>query len=104
MPGLPRQIGFDNGGVGVVVTLFSSPVIDFFPLGGTGAAQAPLTVASADPLPFGFAFDQQDNVVMTNVVATTPGTSGTATVYSGVPPTVTVQDDKPTMASPHAGS
>jgi len=67
----PRQIGFDNSGRVLVVSLLS-PLpgsIDTFKLNKRHRPGAAQGHAPTTPLPFGFAFDRHNNLVMSQVSA-----------------------------------
>ncbi len=78
MPGLSRQIGFDNTGKVLIVTLLMPSEIDTFAVGASGAAGPASEVASTTPFPFGFVFDKANQLVMSQVSSLT-GEGDTAT-------------------------
>jgi 6-phosphogluconolactonase len=84
----PRQIGFDNTGRVVVVTLLgrnSTPAgpgdINTFVLNGSGAAGPAKANTTAHPLPFAFDFDKRNHLVVAEVNALN-GAPGFLTTYS----------------------
>ncbi len=91
LPGLPRQIGFDNTGRLLVVTLLAtasgpppigttSGVIDTFAVGPGGAAAAATANDSSTPFPFAFSFDPFNRLVAAQITSlTTPGLGDAAT-------------------------
>jgi 6-phosphogluconolactonase len=77
VPGLSRQIAFDNTGKWLVVTKFGNPFatggpnpmgsIDTFKVGATGATGAPITSDATVPLPFSINFDSGNHLILTEV-------------------------------------
>jgi 6-phosphogluconolactonase len=83
MPGLSRQIGFDNTGKLLIVTLLMPSEIDTFTVGAGGAAGPASEVASTTPFPFGFVFDKANQLVMSQVSSlTAEGSTATYSVTS----------------------
>jgi len=92
LPGLPRQIGFDNTGGTLVVTLLAtasgpppiggtSGTIDTFSVGWNGAAGPASANDSTTNFPFAFSFDPFDRLVTAQITSLiTPGL-GDAAVY-----------------------
>jgi 6-phosphogluconolactonase (cycloisomerase 2 family) len=79
-PGLPRQISFDHTGKVLVVTLLGPPFIDTFVL-GAGSVPGPGTAYPATTeLPFGFAFDSHNRLVVSQISSMTG--PGSAASYS----------------------
>jgi 6-phosphogluconolactonase len=75
-----RQIGFDNTGRVLTVSVLGASLINTFKVDAFGRA-GPATVPPANsqtPLPFGFAFDPKNHLVMSEVAAL-PGTGFTST-------------------------
>jgi 6-phosphogluconolactonase (cycloisomerase 2 family) len=71
---LPRQIGFDRTGRMLAVTLFKANTIDTFVLKADGTPNTAVpraTIASSSPLPFGFAFDPKNRLVLSQVKSLT---------------------------------
>jgi 6-phosphogluconolactonase (cycloisomerase 2 family) len=66
-PVTPRQIGFDRTGRVLVVSLLGPGLIDTFLVDRHGTAGAAMPHPSTTPLPFGFAFDQRNHLVMSQV-------------------------------------
>jgi 6-phosphogluconolactonase (cycloisomerase 2 family) len=63
-----RQIGFDNTGRVLAVSTLGSSKIDTFKVDGSGhAGPATPPTTSRNPLPFGFAFDPKNRLVMSEV-------------------------------------
>jgi 6-phosphogluconolactonase (cycloisomerase 2 family) len=77
-PGFSRQIGFDNTGKLLIVTLLSAPKIDTFAVNSAGAAGPASEVASQNPFPFGFVFNKANQLVDSEVTSMT-GEGSTAT-------------------------
>ena len=65
--GGPRQIGFDNTGRVLAVTLLGSPDINTFVLNADGTPGNALQNPSTGPLPFGFAWDARNRLVVSQV-------------------------------------
>jgi 6-phosphogluconolactonase len=78
MPGLSRQIGFDNTGKLLIVTLLMPSEIDTFAVDSNGAAGPASEVGSTTPFPFGFVFNKANQLVMSQV-STLTGEGNTAT-------------------------
>ena len=80
MPGLSRQIGFDNTGKLLIVTLLMPSEIDTFAVNSSGAAGPASEVASTTPFPFGFVFNKANQLVMSQVSSLTA--EGSTATYS----------------------
>ena len=78
MPGFARQIGFDNTGKTLSVTLLAPDVIDTFPVSKDGTAGAATANPSSTPLPFAFSFDHHNDLVAAQISSLT-GTGDVAT-------------------------
>lgn len=91
VPGLARQVGFNNSGKVLVASLLGDPTqnppssadsIDTFKIGATGAASAPTAHNATTAFPFGFAFDPKDRLIMSQVTSlTVPGAGDTASYH-----------------------
>ena len=93
IPGLARQIGFDNTGHALVVTLIGNPMaampsgakaLDTFLVGADGKAGPAITNDSTTAFPFAFAFDPSNRLVMAQVTSLTgpPGNTGSYNLSS----------------------
>jgi 6-phosphogluconolactonase len=93
-PGLPRQVGFDNTGKRLVVSLLISPAaamgmapptpkqsIDTFAVRGNGKVGAAVPQDATSVGPFGFTFNLQNDLLMTQIVAPA-GAPGDLASYS----------------------
>jgi 6-phosphogluconolactonase (cycloisomerase 2 family) len=83
---LPRQIGFDRTGRMLAVTLLNANTIDTFVLKADGTPDPTVprsSFTSSTPLPFGFAFDPKNRLVVSEVKSLTE--FGTTSTY-GVDP------------------
>lgn len=92
-----RQIGFDRTGDQIVVTelatVIGGPppgVISSFAVNSNGTTGSAVSTKSATPLPFGFAFDNKNNLIVSEVNDPTGAADGSTTSYnynssSGVP-------------------
>ena len=86
VPTLARQVGFDNTGSTLVVSLFGIPMkpaaaksLTRVPVASSGAAGVGTAHDASSALPFGFAFDPiRNNLVMSQVTALTPNAGQTA--------------------------
>lgn len=88
VPGLARQVGFNNNGKLLVVSLLGDPTlatpvatdsIDTFQVSASGAASTATAHDATTPFPFGFAFDPNDHLIMSQVTSlTVPGSGDTA--------------------------
>jgi len=67
----PEQIGFDNGGNVLVVTEKAANLIDTYTVGKDGVASGPTTIASNSAGPYGFAFTNHDDLVVTEAATGT---------------------------------
>lgn len=87
LPGVPRQIGFDNTGHLLMVTLLANAAgplpaggtantIDTFPVNAAGVAGAGNANSSTAPLPFAFAFDGRDHAIIAEPNAPANGMVG----------------------------
>jgi 6-phosphogluconolactonase len=92
LPGIPRQIGFDNTGRVLMVSLLANMAgpppaggtantIDTFPVSAGGVAGAGAAHNATGNFPFAFAFNKQNQSIMAQVNMLTP-TPGTAQRYS----------------------
>jgi hypothetical protein len=91
VPGLARQVGFNNTGKLLVVSLLGNPnqnpptaaaSIDTFKVSATGVAGAPTAHNATTPFPFGFAFDPKGRLIMSQVTSlTVPGAGDTASYH-----------------------
>ena len=77
-PVSPREIGFDNTGHILAVSLLGPSLIDTFVVDKSGRPGPPTSHPSTTPLPFGFAFDKRNHLVMSQVTSL-PGIGNTAT-------------------------
>jgi 6-phosphogluconolactonase len=84
-----RQIGFDNTGDQIVVselaTVVGGPppgVISSFELNPNGTTDAAVSTKSATPLPFGFAFDQDNHLIVSEVNDPAGTTDGSVSSYN----------------------
>jgi len=108
LPGLPRQIGFDNSGTTLVVTLLATAsgpppvgttddVIDTFAVGPAGTAAPAVANDSSTAFPFAFSFDPFNRLVVAQVTSlTTPGLGDAATYQFSGSGTVTPIDTEAT--------
>jgi 6-phosphogluconolactonase (cycloisomerase 2 family) len=88
VPGLARQVGFNNSGTVLVATLLGDPTlatptasnsIDTFQIHGNGSASPATAHNATTPFPFGFAFDPKGHLIMSQVTSlTVPGAGDTA--------------------------
>ena len=88
VPGLARQVGFNNNGKLLVVSLLGDPTlatpvatdsIDTFEISASGAASPATAHDATTPFPFGFAFDPNDHLIMSQVTSlSVPGAGDTA--------------------------
>jgi 6-phosphogluconolactonase (cycloisomerase 2 family) len=83
-----RQIGFDRTGKWIVVTelatIFGGPppgAISSFKVASNGTTGGAITRQSATPLPFGFAFDNNNNLIVSEVNDPMGTVDGTTTSY-----------------------
>ena len=87
IPGLARQIGFDNTGKTLIATLLGNPgltppvatqSINSFPVAADGAAGPGTAYDASSPFPFGFAFDPSNHLIVSQVTdLMTPGAGKT---------------------------
>ena len=94
VPGLARQVGFNNNGKLLVVSLLGDPTlatpvatdsIDTFHISASGAASAATPHDATTPFPFGFAFDPKDRLIMSQVTSLTVPGAGDAASYNVAP-------------------
>ena len=71
--GNARQIGFDRTGKVLVATQLVGGKIDTFTVGRTGRLGEAIPHASVTPLPFGFAFDPRNRLVVSTVTSADRG-------------------------------
>jgi 6-phosphogluconolactonase (cycloisomerase 2 family) len=72
----PGQVAFSSDGRSLVVTERGTHRIDVYTVDDDGRAQGPFVYASAGPVPFGFAIDRQNTVVVSEA-----GVGGGASSY-----------------------
>ncbi|MGE0812628.1 MAG: lactonase family protein [Vicinamibacterales bacterium] len=80
----PAEVAFTSDGRSLVVTERGTNVIDVYTVDAGGLADGPYVYASAGPVPFGFALDRQDNLVVSEA-----GTGGGASSYRVSGPVLT---------------
>jgi 6-phosphogluconolactonase len=88
VPGLARQVGFNNNGRTLVVSLLGNPnaapptgadSIDTFHVNASGVAGAATAYNATTPFPFGFAFSPSGKLIMSQVTSlSVPGAGDTA--------------------------
>jgi hypothetical protein len=88
VPGLARQVGFNNQGTVLIATLLGNPnlmppvatdSIDTFKIAANGSASPATAHDATTAFPFGFAFDPSGHLIMSQVSSlTTPGAGDTA--------------------------
>jgi 6-phosphogluconolactonase len=93
----PAQVGFDPSGRRLVVTEKNTNLIDVYSVGNEGYASAPVVNPSAGQTPFGFAFNQQGVLIVSEafggavdasaVSSYTLGDAGTLDVVTASAPT-----------------
>jgi 6-phosphogluconolactonase len=64
----PKQIGFDNTGKVLAVTLLAVPVIDTFKVNAAGVAGKAIANKTKNPLPFAFSVDSHNRLITVDVV------------------------------------
>jgi 6-phosphogluconolactonase (cycloisomerase 2 family) len=72
----PAQVSFTSDGRSLVVTERGTNSIDVYTMDDDGRAQGPFVYASAGPVPFGFAIDRQDTLLVSEA-----GAGGGASSY-----------------------
>lgn len=91
VPGLARQVGFDNNGKLLVVSLLGDPTamppvasnsIDTFKVNAAGVPSGATAHNATTAFPFGFAFDPNGHLIMSQVTSlTVPGAGDTASYH-----------------------
>ncbi|HEV2176778.1 MAG TPA: beta-propeller fold lactonase family protein [Terriglobia bacterium] len=84
----PAEVAFNNSGTLLVVTEKSTNKIDTFTVGSNGIASGPMVQDSNGPQPFGFAFDSNDHLIVSEttnsaVSSYSVATNGVLTVITG---------------------
>jgi 6-phosphogluconolactonase len=89
----PAEVSFSNDGALLVVTEKAANLIDVYVVGGDGVAGPPISNPSNGLTPFGFAFDQHNNLIVSEAFGGAPNAaavssyttalSGMLTVVSG---------------------
>jgi len=79
---LSRQVGFDNSGHFLAVTLLGVPDINTFVVGGNGVAGPAISNTSANPLPFGFSWDSHNHLIDSEVTDPSGAPNGRTASYS----------------------
>jgi 6-phosphogluconolactonase len=69
----PAQVGFNNDRSLLVVTEKMSNLIDTYTVGANGLATGPISNPSAGLTPFGFAFDSENSLVVSEAFGGVPG-------------------------------
>jgi 6-phosphogluconolactonase (cycloisomerase 2 family) len=88
----PAQVGFDPGGEVIVVTEKATNKIDTWVVGNDGLLSGKKVQASKGNEPFGFAFDNRGQLIVTNAACHMPTPPGNL-------PGCSVPPDAPTLAS-----
>ncbi len=69
--GSPAQISFSNDGENLIITEKASQEIDVFSVGDNGVlSEDPTLTIAQNIIPFGFAFDENDHLIMSEAVGT----------------------------------
>ena len=94
VPGLARQVGFNNKGTVLVASLLGNPTlptpvatgsIDTFQIHANGSASTATAHNATTPFPFGFAFDPSGRLIMSQVTSLTVPGAGDAASYKVSP-------------------
>jgi 6-phosphogluconolactonase (cycloisomerase 2 family) len=72
----PPQVQFSPDGRLLLVTEKATNLIDVYRVGADGLTVGPNSQASAAATPFGFAFDKQGDLIVSDAVGAAPGASG----------------------------
>jgi 6-phosphogluconolactonase len=72
----PAQVGFSDDGATLIVTERATNLIDTYAVNAQGVIAAPLVHPSAGPVPFGFAIDNRDTLLVSEA-----GAGGGASSY-----------------------
>jgi hypothetical protein len=109
VPGLARQVGFNNKGTLVIASLLGDPTlttpvatgsIDTFPIHTNGSAGPATAHNATTPFPFGFAFDPSGHLIMSQVTSLTmPGAGDTASYKVSPSGALTPISTKPTKGT-----
>ena len=109
VPGLARQIGFDNTGKILTVTLLGNPMlatpdaaktIDTFVVHANGKPSSAIVHDASSPFPFGFAYSPKNQLVISQVVSLTmPGAGQTGTYRVSSSGGLTSIDTKPSSGT-----
>jgi 6-phosphogluconolactonase (cycloisomerase 2 family) len=80
-----RQIGFDNSGETLIVTNLGAGLVEAFTIGADGTPTALPPHSSQTPLPFGFAFDPSNRLLVSEITVPPPpmgpGGNGSTSSY-----------------------
>jgi 6-phosphogluconolactonase len=109
VPGLARQVGFNNKGTLLIASLLGNPTlatpvatgsIDTFPIHANGSAGSGTARDATTPFPFGFAFDPSGRLIMSQVTSlTVPGAGDTASYKVSPSGALTPISTKPTKGT-----
>jgi 6-phosphogluconolactonase (cycloisomerase 2 family) len=71
----PAEVSFSRDGALLVVTEKATNLIDVYVVGTDGVAGPPISNPSAGQTPFGFAFDQRNNLIVSEAFGGAPNAS-----------------------------
>ena len=83
----PAQVSFSRDGALLVVTEKATNLIDVYVVGADGVAGAPISNPSSGQTPFGFAFDQHNNLIVSEAFGGAPNASAVSSytaAFSGM--------------------
>lgn len=80
----PAEVSFSKDGALLVVTEKATNLIDVYVVGADGVAGPPISNPSAGMTPFGFAFDQRNNLIVSEAFGGAPNASAISS-YTAAP-------------------
>jgi 6-phosphogluconolactonase len=83
----PAQVSFSRDGALLVVTEKATNLIDVYVVGADGVAGPPISNPSSGQTPFGFAFDQRNNLIVSEAFGGAPNASAVSSysaAFSGI--------------------
>src|SRR5829696_2951202 len=86
----PAEISFSRDGALLVVTEKAANLIDVYVVGTDGVAGPPISNPSSGQTPFGFAFDQRNNLIVSEAFGGAPNASAVSSYTAALSGTLSV--------------
>ena len=89
----PAQVSFSRDGTLLVVTEKATNLIDVYVVGADGVAGPPISNPSSGQTPFGFAFDQRNNLIVSEAFGGAPNASAVSSYSAALSGMLSVVSD-----------